>query len=478
MAVTTKGVKRTGGGTARPVMVLFDQLGAGAKDALPELPDKLGTPRDRILRFNTLRAEPIWAGAVSTAITKGASLSWEILGGRYKKQAHAMLHNADGGGWQGGYVAWIQRVLADYFLTDKGAFIEVQWRGAMPHALWHLESTRVELTGDTRIPITYTDKNGGKHDLKWNEVIRLVDMPFDLEDSNGYGLCAASRAYETIQTMAAIRRHLRSKVSGEQPKEIHIVNGINGSEFDDAEAMAQAKGAGREDVGVKMVSYKGGVLVIPTLAGKPDGYRIPLAEVPEGYDIEKEREAAYIEYALALGVDPQDIRPNTGNALGQGAQSRVLDDKDKGRKLAMFRQQLTHAINRMALPRNLQFKFYEDDMADREREANLRKSYFDMAQVAIATQMMDAATASGWLNYEDVIPDEFIAAQQVDDGAATDETGPTVKSEGRRVKGETHPKLVEPPPVKANAARKKDAARLARKSAKKARALFEVVSRA
>ena len=58
---------------------------------------------------------------------------------------------------------------------------------------------------------------------------------------------------------------------------------------------------------------------------------IPLADFPDNFNRRDELDIAILGYANNLGLDPQDLQPLTGQALGTGAQSQVLNEKAKGK---------------------------------------------------------------------------------------------------------------------------------------------------
>ena len=124
--------------------------------ALPPTPPAYWTPtRDDVLR-STIHHEAMWAAALSIAITKVASKSWEVKSDvpRRAKVFRELILYADGR--IQGYTQFIYKQLRDFLTTDNGVFTEIvrqssAW-GSQIVGLRHLDSRRTTRTGDPPIP--------------------------------------------------------------------------------------------------------------------------------------------------------------------------------------------------------------------------------------------------------------------------------------------------------------------------------------
>src|SRR5574342_43702 len=121
----------------------------------PDPPPYWSTGRDGVLRA-TLHAESMWADAVYIALTKIASLSWDVKGSipLRVKRAQELLSLADD---EGGWVQALQKHGADFLLTDNGAFLEIvresSAAGSRITGLIPLDSQRCVRTGDPDVPV-------------------------------------------------------------------------------------------------------------------------------------------------------------------------------------------------------------------------------------------------------------------------------------------------------------------------------------
>lgn len=329
--------------------------------------------RDRYLRYSTLR-ESQWASAVHIAQTKVASLDAEITG---ETDGTRLKH------WQELWVqvdrnqspsAYLQKGVRDFLTTNNGQFIEIvratQGQGSRIIGLVHLDSLRCRRTGDEDVPVIYTDLMGVEHELRDYQVIMLADDPDPGEQYFGMGHCAAERAYHTIMRLSGIEVYVTEKVTGQRPLAIYIVNG-NVDEQMLIDGLATAKDM-RQEQGY--TQYMGAVIIpIVDPTATPNVAVIPLAELPDGFDPEAERKRADLVYANALGIDPQEVNPDllASRAMGTGAQSRVIEEKEAGKGLVTWRKTFPHLLNQYVYPERVTFAFSERDLRDEQAKAEL-----------------------------------------------------------------------------------------------------------
>lgn len=406
--------------------------------------------RDRVLAM-TPRCEAQWGAANGIAITKVASLAWDVKGdvALRSKRAQELLHNADWVNGPGGWIPFLSKQLRDYNNTNNGCHYEVirqtKAYGSRVIGLGHLSSKACYRTGDPENPIIYRDKIGREHLLSWWQVVSMADLPESDEWFFGAGLCAAERAYSQIIKLAAIERYVYEKVSASRPLAIHIVNGLMSDDLENLINDGQEQQAQRG-----LGSYMG-AMIMATL--KPDVapslVTIPLAELPDGFNAEEERARSDLIYANAIGLDPQDLRPMGGQALGVGAQSAVLHEKAKGRGLVSFRQGFVHNLNELVLDDKTKFLFVEKDYDDQQKAATISQARATVAAdrieagITSADQerqlMVDMDELPKW-----VIPEDKTATETISDTDKPDVDDST--TEGEQARGEA-PQTSEAPPT-------------------------------
>lgn len=398
---------------------IWDGLATSSGPLPPEPPAYWSRARDRLLRSTIYHETSYWASAVFIALTRMASLGWEVGAPdspRLTQQARNLLTLAEAGR---GWVAFLEKHLQDFLLTDNGAHIEIvratKARGSRILGLMHLSSLRSWRTGDPDYPVIYRDRLGREHVLRDHQVISLADMPNPDDLYYGVGLSAASRAYRAIAKWMAVETYGLEKVTGSRPQSIYLAQGINHTQLmtaqSTADASARAKGAVRFQ----------GATIIPVLnseSGAVNIAEIPLAGLPDGFDREKELSSALLAYANALGLDPQDLQPLSGQSLGTGAQSQVLDDKSRGRGLAAWRQQFSHLINEYVTPAVVTFAFTERDNRDLKQQADLETAYIGNAGTLLEKGLLDQRQAANYLADRDVIPAAWVPGG--DETPATD----------------------------------------------------------
>lgn len=372
----------------------------------PQAPAYWSRERDIVLRAS-VHNEAMWAAAVGIAITKMVSLAWEVKSSIpiRSRRAQDLLLQADT--MRVGWVGFLSKNLRDYVSTDNGSFVEIvrasRAYGSQIVGLKHLDSLRTTRTGDPQFPVIYTDRMGRQHALRDFQVITMCDMPDPGESWNGTGLCAASRSYNAIYKLATIEWYLREKVGGLHPLAIYIVNGVLTKQMD--AAIREAKD---EETSKNVSAYMGAVIMGVNKENPPEVAKIPLAELPDRFDRKQEFDISLLTYADNLGLDPQELQPLSGQALGTGAQSQVLEDKQRGKGLAAWRQDFTHALNTFVLDDKTTFAFTERDFRDQKQKAEVQQARATVSKTRIDAGITSAAQELQILVDTDDLPKEFI----------------------------------------------------------------------
>lgn len=375
-----------------------------------------------IVLTSTIDQESMWAGAVSIAITKVASLSWEVQGDipLRVKRGQELLQAFDAGR---GWVCGISKVLQDFLLTNNGTFIEIVRQSGSLNSqiigLIPLDSLRCTRTGDPERPVVFRDLKGREHQLQSYEVMDFADMPSNRASMFGSGKCAAHRAYKSIYKLSSIETYLGEKVTGRHPTVVHFIHGLNDlqlrSILSTAQSDADARGA---------IAYMGAILATVPAGNEVSTASVPLTEFPDNFDRQKETDIAILAFANNLGLDVQDIQPLTGRALGTGAQSEVLDSKAKGKGLMAFRQQFTHGLSQWVLPDLTTFLFVEKDWRDKNLTADYNQKVETYVSDSVQQGIIDGPKGLQLLVDENIYPKEFLPVDTTPDTNLSDEEKP------------------------------------------------------
>lgn len=408
--------------------------GIGLFDGMPfqqsTVPTKQGLPvwwsplRDMVLA-QSMHMEDMWSAAIAKAVTKQAARGFTVEDSedsqvRVERSQKTLLWY-DGSVWSLGIQKWLQ----DFLLSDNGAFIEVERDGNRPWsratALWHLDSQHCYRTGNPKYPVTYWSADGEWHKLRYDQVITIADLPSPRREMRGIGLCAASRAWNTIAKLAAVETYFREKITGSRTLAIHIVNGINWTQLSDAIEF------GNEDQARKGFAVYKGSLIIPTIKSDPPPsvVTIPLAEVPDGFEVETERRDAYLRYANAIGVPVQDIQPLSGQGLGTGTQTVILSEEAEGYGLAAGMRALTQSINTFVLPKATTFSLANpNDARERKQKADADKAQAEVLSILVTMGALQPMQAQNIAADQGLIPKEFVPNDETAGGMLADDEKP------------------------------------------------------
>lgn len=437
----------------RPYPGAFHFMLPGPMSSALDLPPFWSLARDWML-FSTLYRESMWSAALSIAISKIVAMGFDIDSEipLRAKRAQNLFLNMDAGK---GYVSGLQKHLQSFCLTGNGGPIEIvrasSAAGSRILGLVPLDTFRATRTGDPEVPIIYQDRRGGWHEMRDYDVMLLSDMPDQSDTWFGLGHCAAERAYRTILKLEAIERYVYEKVSGQRALSIYFVNGVMPGQVemavDTSKAAAQAKG---------VVTYLGATIV-PLAGDIPvDVKEVPLAELPDGFNRKEEWDIALNTYARCLGIAVQDLQPLSGQGLGTGTQSQVLDEAAKGQGLAAWRQMFEHAVNEYTLDDKTTFYIKTSDIRDREREAKVSldfattmKTWFDMGMPY--GQIVNYAVDNDQMPPEyrvegDLTPGEIISDDEKPDQLEADDSAVAANADQKPVPGQGQPKPTVPAP--------------------------------
>jgi hypothetical protein len=343
------------------------------------------------------------------------------------------------------YRSGINKLVQDFLLTRNGCFMEVARESkspaSRPRALYHLDSFRCRRTGNLAYPVVYWDLAGNWHALRASDVIFFADMPSSRINLYGIGRPAAERAFKTIVKLAAVETYFREKITGARALKLVFISGVTKKKLQDVK---EASDAEQERRG--WVVYKGAV-VVPTETDQAISIaEVDLAGVPDGFDVETERKDAYLRYANAIGVPVQDVQPLSGQGLGTGTQTIILDEAAEGRGLTYFVKTLEDRINWLLMPKTTTFIIKSNDLRDRKAEADLKQ-----ARTATLIQAMGTAEAPGFISREQalniavdegLVPKEFLPRDITPEGMVTD-SGEQSKPAGEQALADVMQQVVQ-----------------------------------
>lgn len=373
------------------------------------LPTWGSTARDGILRSSRY-VSGLWGSVVAKCITKiatrGYTLEDDTDSQQRLKRAKEILET-----YGPGYTRGLARGMQDYLGTNFGQVIAIERAKNAPGAritgLIHLDALRCTPTWDPEYPILYWSPHGGVFLLPSWGVIRITDMPASDPLAYEYGQCASDRAWEAIVQDCAITTYFREKITGSRNLAIYIIRGLQFEQLRDALITSEA---GRE--ARNFMLYKGST-IIPLLSDTEIQLtEIPLASVPDGFDVDEMKQDIRLRFANAAGVPVQDIAPLSGQGLGTGTQTIIQDEAYEGMGLAAYPKLLAEAFNALVFPESTTFKVYTNDLRDKKAEAEVKKAQTDVIMTLVGTpeapgllskqQGLNLATDWG------VVPKEFL----------------------------------------------------------------------
>lgn len=380
--------------------------------------------RDLVLR-TTMMHEAFWGGAVAKVATKSAAKSFDLVGprsGRY----HDMLLDwgADG------YVPSQQRGIIDYLCTNNGEWIEIvratNAAGSRILGLVHLDSLRTVRTGDPDTPALFYDLQGRYHSLRDYQVFNMVAMPDPASASLGIGHCAAERAYPQIYKQMVVEQYYKEKITGMGASKMHVLRGLTTEQVDGILKTARGEAVARG-----FTQFQGNIILGILSQADLEHIEIDFRDLPDGFDREKELQIAQLAYANAIGIDPQELDPQLvgRGALGIGAQSQILHEKQEGYGPAARDKQLTQFINEYILPDSVTFAFQEADLREEAQKANIALTREQTRNSMILNGEITAPQGLQMAVDSKDAPPEFLTVDQTEETALGDEEKPVEQAQ-------------------------------------------------
>jgi hypothetical protein len=424
----------------------------------PDLPPYWSMQRDAIL-LGTLYREAMWSAAVAIATAKKTTQDWKVDSDvplRSQRAQKLFLEMDSGRGW----VSGLERHLQSYLLSDNGGWCEIVRAtgaaGSRILGIIPLDPLRCLRTGDPDVPLLYRDRPGALHELKDYQCFNVVDMPDPQELWFGVGHCASERAYFKIVTMQGLEQYLNEKITGRRPTSLYIINGLSTNQIEMAMRTAQ------EDAQSKgMANYMGAAVAAVIDPTAPPGMiEIPFTKVPDGFNPVEERREAKLVYADALGIDPQELDPalTARGAMGTGAQSVVLAEKEKGKGMWAWDKKWAYNVNYHTLDDRTTFYFQENDLRDQAQKADILLKHATATNLMVTNGTMTGQQAMNYLVDNEEMPKEYAPTDLTPDEDLTDSEKPETGAEAAQAAEGT---VEMPPPTTPQQAAQKEARRVA-----------------
>jgi len=418
--------------------------------AYGDLPRYWSWQRDVALA-NTLHREDMWASAVARTATKFAAHGFTIRdsqdSARRVAASQELFKRADGGQ---GWVSFALKVVQELLTTDNGIFIRIRHAddevvkvkayqgedqgfaevtrsspGAKITGLYHMDSLRCMRTGNLAYPVRYQPVMGAPQLLRWDQVLVYADQPSPRAELLGVGFCAASRAYKTINTLAGMRQLLHEFVTGGGANKLAFIQGVNETTL-----------KGLISSGTADAQAKGFVYYLSAILGAIPGdipieiKELLLKSLPQGFDPKQILDDAYLIYANAIGVPVQDIQPLSGQGLGTGKQTEILQDVSRGVGIAAFLKWWEQTVSDRVLPATTELTFDDEhDLRDQKARAEVKKMRADERAARIQSGEISPAMARQLAADVDDLPQELLAADATPGGQISDDEKPAANVE-------------------------------------------------
>lgn len=329
------------------------------------------------------------------------STPYEISGGRNQTYTwQDIFFEAEFGE---GYDTLVWKGLQDYLCLNRGWFMEKVSYGdpstpLSPNArilgLNHLDAMRVVLTGNLEYPYQYNSEYTGKlHTLHRSRVIHLVHAPSPNTSYPHYGKSPLYNILSQSHAQILLGRHQNELLSDLPPPGLVIFNNVKPENVEDAMKTFEAERRSDNQqvfrAPLRMEGVKPNEPVSVTF--------VPLASVPADFDYEKYMRVHVNLVALGIQVDPQDIWPLTGQALGTGVQGKILQSKASGKGYGYMLTRLEREWN-TTMPRPVEWKY-------KAQNAEQDKMQADIAQTWVTT--INSASDLGQLERRQLLANQI-----------------------------------------------------------------------
>ena len=327
------------------------------------LPDPVTRPGERWLRwYDRHNMNTLWHGTKSGLIKRFGATPYELKGGRnLTGYFDGVLRYAQ---FNAGFRQLIELLANDYLVFNGGAYMEVIAPGSPLRpptgrvmGLAHLVSYACVPTGNPEYPVVYTDRLGKLHLLHHTRVVHFIDTPDGDQNHPGYGRSALWRAIAICQRQILMGRYVVTSLDDKPPPGLLLVGGMTREKWETVWTKYRSDQSMDEkpDWGRTLALF--GVDADHAPKVESVAFTVP----PQSFDYKVYVELDVHEFALAVGVDIQDLWELTSGNLGSAGQSEVQHAKSRGKTYGEFLATFERAMNNYVLPTSLEFEFKISD---------------------------------------------------------------------------------------------------------------------
>lgn len=411
------------------------------------------SPRRDWMLAGTVERESMWGAAVARTATKFAAHGYLIKDRQNSTRRIAasqeLLKRANGGE---GWVPFALKLVQDLLTTDNGVFIRIRRSGeetrriqvkarmvaggeagsfdeasvtlSAPGAkitgLYHLDSLRCTRTGNLAYPVRYMAVDGRWQILRWDQVLMYADQPSPRAELFGVGRCAADRAYKTIVKLAAMEQLVYENLTGGGANKLAFIQGITDQTLRDIIV------SGQNEQRAKGLLYYLGTILGAIPGDTPiSTVEIRLKELLTSFVPKEERDNGYLIYANSIGVPVQDIQPLSGQGLGTGTQTVVLQEQAQGIGIAAFLKWWEQTVSDRVLPATTELEFTDDnDVRDQKQRAEVQKLRAETRATQIQSGEISTAMARQLAVDSEDLPPELVPADATGGAQISDDEKP------------------------------------------------------
>jgi hypothetical protein len=372
-----------------------------------ELPKYQADTRERdnaLLHF--YRSEPLLSGVLSSAVSRDKNRGWTLTGAARQVSSYgSKLHNVhDNEGWR----TFVSLNATAWYSTDLGYISEIGFKtkGGVPETMWHMDSSRLRMSGQPKTPMIYYPQTG-KVFLKREEYIHGNSMPSIEEGMKRAGYCAIERALEFARLMIGLNRHNLEKIGVAPPKGILLGKGITKTDWQRAVDQANEDS---ENLG--NLVYKG---VMMLFSNNPDAALelIALSQLPDNFSLKQFVETIMQGYALAFGYPVGEFWAIETGSFGRTGELEAMQQQATAKGELDFALSFQEQLQTYFLPSTVNFQFDQrNDKGDLVKNTT-DKVKFDMiiaayqAKDSVGENLISKEEARILLSNIGVIPDEW-----------------------------------------------------------------------
>lgn len=379
----------------------------------PLLPPRGTKERDRILRiFDQNDYASNWQGATSGILKKASQTRIQINGPATEVQYYQDLIGTAhfGHGWEYN----VKLGGRDYLSQSYGWIEEIAGPGdpaspllEAPTGINHLDSGRCYVTGNPIYPILYYSLwDGRMHKMHASRVYMMTDDPNPDERYYGIGRSALERAIAIVQREIRMGQYIDTALDDKPEPGLLSLTGVSRNDWN-----LWLERYLRDQQNDERPVF-GRTLVMTSLDpnAKVQAESIPFSRTPDKFDWIKYMDADLTNYALAIGVDRQELAELSGKALGSGSQSKTLASKSVGKFYGDFYAQISRFLNWAILPDDCEATVVEDDNQEKEAIAQIDTQYSAIASslngIGVPTEAIMKMLAAVSPTFEQAFTDE------------------------------------------------------------------------